>query len=79
MFASDGDAVILLEDAVLAIGSVVTLRSFLAKCQSQGVQVFALENDAVLRGIENRFDDVCMTDYAGFVELAVQHDKQVAW
>lgn len=79
MFASEGDSILLLEDAVLCIDSQVTLASFVAKCRSRKIDVFALREDTRLRGVENRFNDIELVDYAGFVALVTQHDKQVAW
>ena len=78
-FAADGDTILLLQDAVLAVHSPITLASFLAKCQTQNVSVAALEDDRVLRGVVNHYAEIREVDYAGFVELCVKHDKQVAW
>lgn len=78
-FASRGDAILLIEDAVLGIGSPITLASFITKCKMQGVQVYALEDDTRLRGVKNQMPDVSLVDYAGFVALITQFDKQVAW
>lgn len=79
LFASTGDSILLIEDAVLGVGSPITLASFLAKCKALGVSVFALEEDANLRGINNHFEEIRMIDYTGFVGLVTVHDKQVAW
>lgn len=78
-FASRGDTILLMQDAVLALQSPITLASFLAKCSVQGIGVTVLEDDRVLRGIENMYADIPAIDYAGFVELCSKHDKQVAW
>ncbi len=78
-FATSEDAILLLQDAVLALQSPVSLASFVAKCEQQGVRVFALENDLALRGIENQYSAVKLIDYDGFVRLVVEHNKQVAW
>lgn len=79
LFASNGDAVLLMQDAVLALQSPIAIASFLAKCRARGIVVYALDDDVRLRGIENKYTDVKKLDYAGFVDLVVQHDKQVAW
>jgi len=74
-----GDSVLLLEDAVLCIGSQVTLASFVAKCKSRKISVFALDEDARLRGIESCIIDIELVDYNEFVALVTRHSKQVAW
>lgn len=78
-FAASGDAIVLLEDAVLALQSPITLASFLAKTEAQEVQVFALVEDMLVRGIESKFSEVKQIGYDGFVDLMTRHDKQVAW
>ncbi len=78
-FASEGDAILLIEDAVLALHSPISLGSLLAKCCSMNITVYALKSDCDLRGIENKYSTISMIDYAGYVQLVIAHDKQVAW
>lgn len=78
-FASGGDAILLLEDAVLAIQSDITLASFIAKCDALNIAVYYLQDDAQIRGLENQYEQLKAVDYDGFVELICQHQKQVAW
>jgi len=78
-FAQKGDAILLIEDAVLALQSPINLSSFLAKCHCASIEVAALEDDVRLRGVENQYSEISLLDYSGFVELVVSHDKQVAW
>ncbi|MFT5571888.1 MAG: sulfur relay protein TusB/DsrH [Cryomorphaceae bacterium] len=78
-FAAEGDAILLLQDGVLAIQSPISLGSFLAKCEAFGVQVYALKEDCTLRGVENQYAQLQAVDYDGFVSLVEVHDKQVAW
>lgn len=78
-FASQGDALLLLQDGVLAMQSPVSLASFLAKCDRVGIAVFALAEDVKIRGIDNQYPSINLVDYDGFVELAVTHAKNVAW
>lgn len=78
-YASEGDSLLLIQDAVLALRSPISLASFLAKCNVHGVKVFSLRDDIDLRGIENQYESVVEVDYAGFVNLVVEHDKHVAW
>lgn len=78
-FASEGDAILLIEDSVLALQSPITLASFIAKCEAFKINVFALANDVALRGVHSQYDSITLVDYAGFVDLVSKHDKQVAW
>ncbi len=79
VFASEGDVVLLMEDAVLALGSPITLASFLAKCSSANIAVYALIDDVSTRGISNQYPSVNLLGYNGFVDLLIEADKQVAW
>lgn len=79
LFASDGDVIVLLEDSVLALQSPISLGSFLAKCASLRIGVYAQAEDCQLRGIQNQYPDIGLITYSDFVELVVKHDKQVAW
>ena len=78
-FAQNGDAILLAEDAVLALQSPIALASFLAKCQANNIELFALLDDCTLRGIDNQYDQIELIDYKAYVELVIAHDKQVAW
>ena len=78
-FASQGDAILLLEDSVLALQSPITLASFLAKSSAQQIKVYALADDLRARGIDSKYPQVTQIDYAGFVDLVAQYEKQVAW
>lgn len=74
-FARDGDAVLLIEDAVFGAGDVQTpLTAALEDATNRGLDVFALEPDLTARGIETSLKTV---DYAGFVELLTKHDRAV--
>lgn len=79
LFTDTGDAIVLLEDAVLALHTPLPLSSFLAKCEARGVCVFAMAEDCRMRGIENQQPAVQLIEDAEFVDLIVEHDKQVAW
>lgn len=54
-FASSGDAIVLIEDAVLALQSPISLASFLAKCERLSISVYYLINDCRLRGIDIQY------------------------
>lgn len=78
-FAKAGDAILLLGDAVQCVDAPVTLASFVAKCGAQGVAVYALQSDLKLRGIGTPLAGIDVVDDAGFVDLVVKHQKQIAW
>jgi len=78
-FASDGDVIVLMQDAVLAAHSDISLASFIAKCEASNIQVFALLEDCQMRGVENKYVQLELLTYSGLVDLVCQHDKQVAW
>ncbi len=79
MFASEGDAILLIQDAVLALQSPIALASFVAKCNNAGIEVLALDDDLKMRDIDSKYAQIQTTDYQGFVELVISHDKQVAF
>jgi sulfur relay protein TusB/DsrH len=78
-FASNGDAILLIGDAVLACQSDIALGSFIAKCQANNIRILVLREDLKLRGINQRYSDIESIDNNGFVKLVRQFDKQVAW
>ena len=78
-FASPGDAILLIEDAVVGLQASLTLASFIAKCSAAKIGVYALKEDVLLRGVDNAYPEIQLIDYVGFVELTIQHGKQVAW
>lgn len=78
-FASPGDAILLIEDGVLACHSPITLASFVAKCSANKVKALVLKDDLVLRGLNNHYCDIAEISYADFVNLVIEFDKQVSW
>jgi len=79
IFASEGDTIIFMEDAVLGLASPISLASFLAKCQAAKISVHAVGEDLAMRGIVNQYASVELLGYDEFVDLVVSTDKQVAW
>lgn len=73
--ARTGDAVLLIEHAVLAVCSSQRL---LAEAIKAGVAAFALQPDMQARGIEvtRGLDNIQCIDYSGFVEL-VENNKVI--
>lgn len=78
-FASKGDTLLLVGDAVLALQSPLSLASMLAKCAAAQIAVCALEPDLVARGISNQYPEVELIDYGQFVSLVERYEKQLAW
>ena len=75
----EGSAVLLYEDGVYA---AIKGTAAEGKVKSaQGVKFYALGPDLKARGLsdERVTDGVEIVDYAGFVDLAAEHDKVVAW
>lgn len=78
-FANASDSILLLQDAVYALQSNINLASFVAKCQANQIEVFALQEDCAMRGVDNKYPQISLIDSAEFVGLVVKHEKQVAW
>ena len=78
-FASEGDSIVLMEDAVLALQSPIALSSFVAKANNFGICVYAMASDIELRGVEIKQSEVKVIDYDTLVDLVIDHDKQLAW
>jgi tRNA 2-thiouridine synthesizing protein B len=75
----EGSAVLLYEDGVYA-----ALKGTAAEGKvksAQGVRFYALGPDLKARGLsdERVTGGVQIVDYEGFVDLAAEHDKVVAW
>ncbi|MFQ5437592.1 MAG: sulfurtransferase complex subunit TusB [Paracoccaceae bacterium] len=76
----DGDAILMIEDGVYgATGG--TAMSAQVEAVARKASVYALGPDLQARGIDaaRLCAGVTVTDYAGFVELAAQHDVTNAW
>jgi tRNA 2-thiouridine synthesizing protein B len=79
-FANSGDPVLLFEDGVYAV-----LRGTSAEGQIKTAldkqSIYVLGPDLAARGFsEDRvINGVKVVDYAGFVDLAAEHDKVQAW
>jgi tRNA 2-thiouridine synthesizing protein B len=71
-----GDAILLIEDAVLAARASAPVAAKLA-----GLQVYALGPDLAARSIrpEEVASGLALVDYSGFVELAARHARSQAW
>lgn len=78
-FASAGDAICLIGDAVAALRSPTMLASFIAKCKRYDVRVTALEVDVVARGIAEVAKGVELIDAGELGALTEQHRRTIAW
>jgi tRNA 2-thiouridine synthesizing protein B len=75
-----GDAVLLIEDAVVAARKTGTAAAQLTAA-AQTCAVYVLGPDLAARGVPESAlaDGVKIVDYAGFVDLAVQHTRTQSW
>ncbi len=77
--AQGGDALLLIEDAVYAAtaGSACEA-SVLSACAA--LKVYALQPDMDARGVTPKLlPGIALVDYAGFVDLAVEHNTSHSW
>ena len=78
-YASQGDSILLVEDAVSALNNTLSLASFMAKCEAQESTVFALLDDIQMRGVDVDYDSVKLINADQLPDLVLAHQKQVAW
>lgn len=77
--ATQGSAVMLIEDAVYGATKGTTMES---KVQGAlgSVKVFALDADLQARGLADRvLEGVTVVDYGGFVDLVTEHSNLQSW
>ena len=79
-FASQGAAVLMIEDGVYAAMTGTGVETQV-KAALDRLSVYVLGPDLSARGIsEDRLiEGIQVVDYAGFVDLAAQNDKVQAW
>lgn len=78
-FARQGSAVLLIEDGVYAAAKDTAV-SPRVQDALKTVSIYALKPDVEARGMQNRvMDGVRLVDYAGFVDLVVEHDAVQSW
>ena len=74
----DTSVILLIEDGVISATNN-SKSSMLADLAAQG-RVYALQGDLDARGISSKVaDNVKLVDYAGFVDLVVEHGTAVSW
>lgn len=77
---SPGDAILLLEDGVLAIIASAPTSQQLQTLIQEGTNVFALAADVAARGLnENTLDQIEQISYDDFVQLTIQHHRVQSW
>jgi tRNA 2-thiouridine synthesizing protein B len=79
-FAQAGAAVLLIEDGVYAALAGTSAESRI-KSALDNLKIYVLGPDLKARGFseERMIDGISVVDYAGFVDLAAEHDKVQAW
>jgi tRNA 2-thiouridine synthesizing protein B len=77
---SAGAAVLLMEDGVYAALTQTSVEEQV-KGALDSVKIYALGPDLQARGLadERVIPGISVVDYAGFVDLAAEHDKVQAW
>ena len=74
----DTSVILLIEDGVISAANNAN-SSMLADLATQG-RVYALQGDVDARGISSKVaDNIQLVDYAGFVDLVVEHGTAVSW
>lgn len=74
----DNSVILLIEDGVISAANHGKA-SMLADLAAQG-RVYALQGDVEARGISSKLaDNIKLVDYAGFVDLVVEHGTAVSW
>ena len=73
-----GDALLLVGNGVYAL--LGAQAAILTALRAAGVEVCALAEDCAARGIDvHATDGVTTLDYAGFVDLALAHERSASW
>ena len=74
-----GSSVLLIEDGVYA-GLKNAKYSDAVTTAMKDINIYVLEPDLNARGVQEQLlEGVKKVDYAGFVDLSVEHDKVQAW
>jgi tRNA 2-thiouridine synthesizing protein B len=78
-YVTAGSAVLLIEDGVYAAAKGTAVSKQLLSALKT-VPVYALKPDVEARGIQGRvLEGVKLVDYAGFVDLVVEHNTVQSW
>ncbi len=79
--ALPGDAVLLIEDAVVGARAAASKTAEMMKAAMPACSLYVLGPDLSARGIPSTdvVEGVTVVDYPGFVDLVAGHDKTQAW
>jgi tRNA 2-thiouridine synthesizing protein B len=78
-FARKGSALLLIEDGVYAATRDTAVSQKVQEAMKI-VSIYALRPDVEARGMQDRvMDGVRLVDYAGFVDLVVEHNAVQSW
>ncbi len=79
-YAKKGSAVLLIEDGVYAALAGTAFEKTVTTAMEE-LAFYCLTADLKARGFtpDNTLDGIELVDYAGFVALAVEHEKVQAW
>jgi tRNA 2-thiouridine synthesizing protein B len=72
---------LLIEDAVVGALENTYISNQILEAVQSGVKVYALHEDLEARGLPTArlINQIIIVDYAGFVDLAVEHSKVQSW
>jgi tRNA 2-thiouridine synthesizing protein B len=78
---SNDSTVLLIEDGVSGALQNTTASSRISDAMSKGVKFAVLGEDLGARGLstDRVLDGISVVDYAGFVQLAADHDNVQSW
>jgi tRNA 2-thiouridine synthesizing protein B len=77
--ATQGSAVLLIEDAIYAATKGSTAAAKIQAAMA-GLKIYALGPDLAARGMSGRvLDGVNVVDYGGFVDLVAEHNTCQSW
>jgi len=71
--AREGSHVMLYQDAVLAAATTEENREWLQRLAGAGIEVHALSEDLMARGIRQALPGIDVVDYAGWVDLVTRY------
>jgi tRNA 2-thiouridine synthesizing protein B len=79
--AGDGSTVLMIEDGVAGALQNTTASADIAGAMANGVKFAVLGEDLNARGLaaDRVMDGINVVDYAGFVQLAADHDNVQSW
>lgn len=81
-FASAGDAILLIENAVYAAVDNPESSRLLDQSRqgcTENPRLFALQEDCHARALYTLAPEFKTVDYAGFVALVCEHDNSISW